>query len=631
MSMKLSMCRSVALIAMLSNCAVAAPFETVVHGTCAGDVRIVCNDVDGWKFDVKDAAEDRVDEIAIRLEANEDTPPPMFEVSFSLPQVRMNHVWTDFATDGGRLKPDWRGWESSDIAHGQPLACLHDGNNRNRLTMACSEALRKVEWRMALREENCVVVGGFRFFTAPEAPLSEYEVRIRLDGRDAFWSDAVQNAAAWIARTANLKPCRTPDAAFDPLYSSWYSFHQDVFAKDIEDECAIAAKMGMKTIILDDGWQTDDTNRGYAFCGDWKVSPRRFPDMAAHVRRVHELGMKYMVWYSVPFVGRKSENWERFKGKYLFEDRHHGAWVLDPRFPEVRKFLVDTYIAAMKEWGLDGFKLDFIDSFRFNGKDPAVAEDYAGRDIRSLPDAVNRLMMDVYAALSAENPDVLIEFRQKYIGPAIRQFGNMMRATDCPGDMQLNRQRIANLRLTSGGAAVHADMLEWHPTDTPEGAALPILSSMFGVIQYSMMLRDLPESHREVINHWLAFSQKHRGTLQKGRFRAYHPEAQYPLLEAEGANERIVGVYTSGTVVPCGKLDRPVYVLNGVSGDSAVLDFADGTATAEVFDAAGKAAGTMKLCRGVQRVAVPRSGYLRIVPPADYCLCKRFGDGEVQP
>jgi hypothetical protein len=154
---------------------------------------------------------------------------------------------------------------------------------------------------------------------------------------------------------------------------------------------------------------------------------------------------------------------------------------------------------------------------------------------------------------------------------------------------------------------------------------------MFGVIQYSMMLRGLPESHREVINHWLAFSQKHRGTLQKGRFRAYHPEAQYPLLEAEGANERIVGVYTSCTVVPCGKLDRPVYVLNGVSGDSAVLDFADGTATAEVFDAAGKAAGTVKLCRGVQRVAVPRSGYLRIVPPADYCLCKRFGDGEVQP
>ena len=601
----------VSVVGFAADFARVGPFENVVRGTSAGDVKIYCKDTGGWKFDVKNSSADGVDEIVVRLEASEDIRPPTFEVSFSFPQIRMNHLWTDFATDGGRLKPDWAGWKSSDISHGQPLACLHDGNNRNRLTMSCSEALRKVEWRMALREENCMVVGGFRFFTAQEEPMKNYEVRIRFDGRDVFWSDAVQKSAAWIAKTAGLPPCHVPDAAFDPLYSSWYSFHQNVFAKDIEEECAIAAKMGMKTIILDDGWQTDDTNRGYAFCGDWKVSPRRFPDMAAHVKRVHELGMKYMVWYAVPFVGQKSANLERFKGKYLCDAGNKS--VLDPRFPEVRKFLVDTYVAAMKEWGLDGFKLDFIDSFWFRGKDPAVADNYAGRDIRSLPEAVNRLMTDVYAALTAEKPDVLIEFRQSYIGPAIRQFGNMMRAGDCPGDMQLNRLRIANLRMTVGGAAVHADMLEWHPTDTPERAALPILSSMFGVIQYSMMLRELPESHREVIRHWLAFSQVHRDTLMKGHFRAYHPEAQYPLLEAESASERLVGVYTSGTVVPCGKLDRPVYVLNGTGVDGIILDLPATPKTLTVFDAIGKT----RLCEvppssGLARIAVPSGGYARV-------------------
>ena len=287
-------------VAAVAACAVrfavcAAPFEASVPTEAVGAVEISCEDADGWTFDVKkSAAADGVDEIVVGLTAREDMRPPLFEVSFSVPQVRMNHVWTDFATDGGRLQPDWRGWQSSDIAHGQPLACLHDGENRNRLTMACSEALRKVEWRLALREENCMVVGGFRFFTELEAPIRKCEVRIRLDARDAFWSDAVQNAAAWIASAANLAPCRAPDEAFAPLYSTWYQFHQDVFAKDIEEECAIAAKMGMKTVILDDGWQTDDTNRGYAFCGDWKVSPRRFPDMAAHVAKVHALGMKYI-------------------------------------------------------------------------------------------------------------------------------------------------------------------------------------------------------------------------------------------------------------------------------------------------------------------------------------------------
>lgn len=590
----------------------AAPFEASVCAKTVGDVRVACEDAGEWTFAVQNSAADGVDEIVVRLAAREDARPPKFEVSFAFPQIRMNHVWTDGSTDGNRLGPDWRSWQWSDIAHGQPLACLHDGDNHNRLTTACSEALRKVEWRIALREESCMVVGGFRFFTAPEAPMKEYEVRIRLDGRDMFWSDAVQESAEWIAQTAKLAPCRVPESAFDPLYSTWYQFHQNVFAKEIEDECVLAAKMGMKTIILDDGWQTDHNNRGYAFCGDWKVSPRRFPDMAAHVKRVHDLGMKYMVWYSVPFVGEKSENFTRFKGKYLGES--HGASVLDPRFPEVRKFLVDTYVAAMKDWDLDGFKLDFIDSFAFRGQDPAAKEGYVGRDIRSLPDAVNRLMADVHAALTSIKPDAMVEFRQKYAGPAIRQFGNMMRASDCPGDMQLNRQRIANLRLTCGGTAVHADMLEWHPSDMPEDAARPILSAIFGTVQYSMMLRELPESHREVIGHWLKFSQNHRDTLLKGRFRAYNPESQYPLLAAESETERIIGVYATGSVVPCGASDRTVYVLNGTSGDSVVLDLAGEEVTAEVFDTFGRRTGMAQLHCGVQRVAVPKSGYLHLAP-----------------
>ena len=590
----------------------AAEFNTIVPDTCAGDIRVTCEDAGEWSFSVQRDVSGATEELIIRIMAPRESVPPRFDVSFEFPQRDMHHVWTDFA-DRQYIKPAFTSWMSSDLTHGQPLCAIHNGNNRNRFTMACSEALKRVEWRAALREENCLVTGGFRFFTQKDAPCQKYEVRIRFDVRDIFWSDAVQDAAAWIARTAGLKPCTVPDAAFDPLYSSWYSFHQNVFAKDVEDECAIAAKMGMKVLIVDDGWQTDDTNRGYAFCGDWQISPRRFPDMPAHVRRVHEMGLKYIVWYAVPFVGKKSENWNRFTGKYLYVIDRIGAGVLDPRFPEVREFLINTYITALKEWDLDGFKLDFIDAFKFKGEDPAVAENYAGRDIRSLPDAVNRLMSDVHVALSAIKPNLLFEFRQWYIGPAIRQFGNMMRAADCPGDLQGNRMRIANLRLTAGSSAVHADMLEWHPSDSPEAAARPILSAMFGVIQYSMMLRNLPQSHREVIRHWLAFSQKHRDTLLKGSFRAYNPESQYPLLEAESEAERIFGVYVSGMVVPCGKLDRPVYVLNGTGQNEVILELTSTPSCVAAFDAQGREVVIPSLpVAGISRIAVPAGGYVRL-------------------
>jgi len=594
--------------------AAGAEFKTVIPGTAAGDVKVTCADAGAWSFDVARVTTNGTEELVFRLAAPQDAVPPRFELAFEFPQRAMNHVWTAFA-ERYFPKPDWSGWQSSDLAHGLPVCALLDGNDRNRFTLACSEALKRVEWRLVLQEESCLVTGGLRFFTVSEAPCRAYEVRVRLDARDVFWSDAVRAASDWITTTAGLAPCTVPEAAFDPLYSSWYSFHQNVFDKDIEAECARAAKLGMKTLIVDDGWQTDDNNRGYAYCGDWQVAKRRFPDMAAHVARVHALGMKYMIWYGVPMIGLKSANWKRFEGKYLWtqNDRWSGYSCLDPRFPEVRAFLCGIYSAAMKDWNLDGLKLDFIDAISFRGADPAVKQNYAGRDVKSLSEATDKLMKEVHEAIAAVKPEALVEFRQSYIGPAIRQYGNMLRAADCPGDLQGNRLRIANLRLTSGTSAVHADMLEWHPSDTPASAARAILSSIFGVVQYSMMLRGLPPAHEQVIRHWLGFSQAHRETLLKSAFRAHHPEALYPLLEAESAAERIFGVYTEGHAVPCGKADRPVYVLNGTGADGVILDLAAVPEALDVFDAEGRRVTVpVPETAGLLRVAVPAGGYARV-------------------
>ena len=44
--------RNALAVFMAVNCVVAAAFETEVRDTCAGDVRIVCKNADGWRFDV---------------------------------------------------------------------------------------------------------------------------------------------------------------------------------------------------------------------------------------------------------------------------------------------------------------------------------------------------------------------------------------------------------------------------------------------------------------------------------------------------------------------------------------------------------------------------------------------------
>lgn len=585
----------------------AMAFNAVIKTKSVGDVTISSKD-SAWKVEAKVASKGDIEEITIEMTAAEPTVPSLLKVEIMTPQLDAHHLWHSNRNNRTLL---WDSNYSSALAFTMPLYSFTNGNNLNRLTIATSEAKRNVKARVGFREEEAMLISHFSFFTETEAPISYYKTSILLDKREIFWADAVREGVAWIESKNDFKVCRVPEAAFEPLYSTWYQFHQQITDKEIEAECREAVKLGMKTIIVDDGWQTADNNRGYAYCGDWKVAPVRIKDMAAHVKRVQDMGMKYMLWYSVPFVGRYSDAYKQFEGKFLYM-RYRDVGVLDPRFPEVREYICATYEKALKEWNLDGFKLDFIDSFRIKGTDPAIAQNYAGRDIKSVPEAVDRLMKDILSHLQAIKPDILIEFRQNYIGPAIRQYGNMFRASDCPGDMQINRMRIANLRLTSGQTAVHADMLEWNINEKPEVAARHILSALYGVVQYSVMLRDIPKGQFNMVKHWIEFSQKHRQTLLHSDFRPYHPENCFPILEAESKKERIITVYQEGVMVEAGAPDRDIYIINATGEEKPVVELQKTPRKVEYFDTYGNVVKGAKLVAGLQRAEIPVSGYVKL-------------------
>ena len=364
----------------------------------------------------------------------------------------------------------------------------------------------------------------------------------------------------------------------------------------------------MKTMILDDGWQKIESRTFYSATGDWMPVPSRFPDMKAHVAAVHKAGLKYMLWLAVPFMGDEAKNYPKFKDMML---RGGDTGVLDPRFPEVREYLISTYERVVGEWGFDGVKLDFIDNFVMPKDDPALRDNYAGRDYRSLPDAVDRLMKDVLTRLKKIRPDVLVEFRQHYMGPAILQYGNMMRVADCPADPTANRKRMCDLRLTSSGIAVHSDMLVWSRDETPEGAAIPILNVLFSTIQYSMVLAKVSPAHREVIRSWLEFSQRHRKALLRGAFRPHHAENGYTWIEGESDDERVVAVYANDVCVRTGAADRPVFLVNATGGRGMLAEFA-ADARVEFFDVFGKAAGTDSVAKGFVRIDVPASGFAKV-------------------
>ena len=606
----------VSAMAVLSAGAAFAEDDVVLDGFSVGPVKLMARERGAWKVDFRREAEGGVEYAVVEMTSDREDFPAAFNLSFNFPKRDTVGRWKPSSNCDGfgmywNLRAPVGKIAETDFRSGLPICACYSAGNRNRFTFAASESSEPLVMRGEVREEDNRLYYAFNFYDQKISRRRHVVAKLRIDARDVFWSDAVREGADWMTAVSGRTPASVPDAAFAPLYSTWYNFHQNVFAEEIERECAIASGMGMKTLIVDDGWQTDDTNRGYAYCGDWKVSKRRFPDMKAHVAKVHSYGMKYMLWYSVPFVGDRSENLARFKGKFLYHNGGISTNCLDPRFPEVREFLIGTYEKAVREWDIDGLKLDFIDSIHTSGKDPATKDNFKGRDFKSVTAATEQLLADVYARLKAIKPDILVEFRQPYVGPSIRAGANMLRVSDCPANPQHNRTGIVNLRLTSGATAVHADMLEWHPTDTPEAAALNVLSCMFGTVQYSMKLAGLDAKHVAMIGHWSRFGGAHVGALQRGKFRAYHPELNYPLLEGEDAKERIFGVYAADIAVKTGPLDRTVYVLNATEADSLVVDLG-GAATVAAYDTWGKEVSRRSFAAGPARLAVPPAGYLEI-------------------
>jgi alpha-galactosidase len=550
--------------------------------------------------------ESGVELVHLRIESDEAGRPPVFRLSWSHPLVSVHGFWHPGAGYDKGLGVDWGKGAYSKATSGAPVGCLYDLEGRNRLTFALSDALNPATFHAGVHEESGEVNCWVRLFDEPLGPLGVYEAALRLDTRDLPYHEALSDVSRWWAHLPGYEPAGVPETARLPMYSTWYSFHQDLDPGRVEEQCRLAKELGCEAVIVDDGWQTTSNERGYAYTGDWEPAPEKVPDMRAHVDRVHALGMKFLLWYSVPFVGLHSRAWHRFSGMLLEEIERLGAGVLDPRFPEVREFLIETYESALREWNLDGFKLDFVDSFGTS------RETSGGRDYDGVPEAVDRLLEDTIVRLRRIKPDVMVEFRQSYVGPLMRKYGNMFRAMDCPNDAVENRMHTLDIRLLCGDTATHSDMLMWHAQDPVHNAALQLVNVLFSVPQISVLLDRIPPEHVDMLRFWLGFWREHRDVLLDGALEPHHPEAIYPVVLARTESKLAAAAYGNAVVSLEGEIPSTLLVVNGTLEEGVVLSLAEdaGTRGIEVRDCRGRVTRTdnIGLETGLHRIDIPPAG-----------------------
>ncbi|MFE7559938.1 glycoside hydrolase family 36 protein [Kitasatospora sp. NPDC057500] len=515
-------------------------------------------------------------------------------IEWRTPCTDATAFWTPELRGADWLPAAWSAPRRTTLSRGAPVAALVGTGD----TTLCAFAADRED---ALAGAGVVEeTGEFRYWVQAAGRLT-----VRIDTSGRHFAQSLADLADWWAAGADRKAC-VPDVARRPAYSTWYALHQNITPEAVEHQAALGKELGLDTIIVDDGWMTTDRTRGYAHCGDWE--PRSLPDTAAHVARVHDLGVRYLLWYALPFIGKDSAAWDTLSRYALVEADHLGAVIADPRYPEVRTHLADRLARAAEEWGMDGLKVDFVDWFGV--QDPPAPGPEA--DCATVDEGLHLLLGEIRRRIDAARPETMVEHRQPYVSPGLWPYATMIRATDCPLSPHTNRRLVVDTRLIAGPLAVHSDMLMWHPAEPAEQVACHLINVLFGVPQISVDLAAQNPGQREALAFWLGVARTHIDTLQLGDLRPSRPDLGYPMVTATGDGEVVVGRYAALPVTAAGEW-RTLLVANADADPDVRLAGGHGIAQATVQDARGRdvTTATVRLDGGAT-VHVPRGGLLTL-------------------
>lgn len=517
-------------------------------------------------------------------------------------------VWNQSVDFDRQLRPEWNSSKCiTSILKGMPIHTLIGQNGENTITVALSDSKNRFEIKSGIHEEDASVTIKIEIYP-PESKNIFSETLIRIDTRKDMYYDVIGDVLNWWEDEFGYSSMNVPQSAKKAMYSSWYSFHQMLSYKDILSECKMAKELGMETIILDDGWQTDDNSRGYAYCGDWECAPSKVGNMKDLVNDVHKLGMKIMLWYNIAFMGINSKNVSKFKGMYL-TDEINGRYTLDPRYKQVRNYLIELFSQSLKQWNLDGLKIDFVDSFIRSENDKITPD----MDYPVLEDAVEKLMEGIKDALLKINGDVMIEFRQNYMGALMQKNANIFRVADCPNDSLRNRIGVINLRLTTKNAAVHSDMLMWNKNEPSHICAKQIINVLFSVPQISVRIAQLNNEHYKMLKFYLGLWNDYTDLFINSKIIPKNPDANFSSVVSKNNKQKMVVLYSDLAISTSFDDINEMIVVNGSENERIYIEQTSKKSLEyTVYDCMGNIVDNSKTNEALFAINIPVSGVLKI-------------------
>lgn len=538
--------------------------------------------------------------------------PPSFTVSVKFPLDKINQIWNSktWSNKSFFTLPSYdRAAAGFSIISGLTI------NDQNQITFTCKDAYQSRFVSSNIREEKDSIAFSLGFFedNPPLSNLQDYQAEVLVDFRNIHFSKAIYDASSWFL-AAEFKQGIALDTSSVPVFSTWYPMQRNIPLENITRELDSLKTFNFKSILVDDGLQAlvrMKIDTAYIY------EESSYKTMTLFKQKCAEMKLPLYMWYSIPFMGGNPLILKKFEGKYIRYRAPRQMYVLDPRYAEVRNYLVSIYANFLSEWQFDGFWFDFLKGFY--PKEGAVLEEDRGRDFVSIQLAVDTLFADMSARLKKLNPGIFMGQKFQVAGPDLVSYQNFLTGFVGVENSKIVREKMVNNRLLYGKYTPFMEVVAINPREKPEEIARKLQAVLFGNPYVSFFITTLPWESKQTIRFWLDYWKKNYRTIFEGSFEPMQVSRFYPVIKVENEQKIIYMLYEDYTINLPVALTATIDVIN--SKTTQEVNFLLGKAgvqySYELFNCQGVSIekGVLK-SRSKNTVVqlIPSAGFIRITP-----------------
>ncbi len=563
-------------------------------------------------IDIKDQGLQRY-VVNIYLHSAYAAKPPSFNLSVKFPKEKINQIWNSqtWSNKSFFTIPSYdRAAAGFSIISGLTI------NDQNQITFTCKDAYQAKFVSSNIREENDTIVFNLGFFedNPPLSNLQDYQAEVLVDFRNIHFSKAIYDASRWFLEDEFKHGVPRVDTTNVPVFSTWYPMHRNIPLENITKELDSLRTFNFKSVLVDDGWQSlvkMKIDTAYTY------EAESYKTMSLFKQKCLDMKLPLYLWYSIPFMGGNPVVMKKFDGKYLRYRAPRQMYVLDPRYADVRNYLVSTYANFLKAWQFDGYWFDFLKGFY--PKDGAVIDEDKGRDFVSIEMAVDTLYSAMSKRLKSINPNIFLGQKFQVAGPNLISYQNFLTGFVGVENTQVVREKMVNNRLLYGKYTPFMEIVAITPRDKVEDIALKLQSVLFGNPYLSFFISTLPQESKQTIRFWLNYWKKNYKVIFEGDFEPMQVSRFYPVVKVENELKTIYMIYEDYSINLPIVLNSTIDVINSkVTGDVHFLLSKSGLLyNYEIFNCMGKSVekGVIKSRnKNSMDFIVPSAGFIRITP-----------------